>query len=366
MKFGLVGAGAAGGRIVDRMHGLEGTRERTFSEGNAFVFDTSPEAFEEYASVPADRQILLGDTHPDVRGEGTGGDIDTGADVAREESNEIYREFDGVETNALDAILLVAGLGGGTGGGVGPVLLEHLQSIYEVPVYALGILPHDGEGDGRALNAARSLPSFVSEAENVLLFDNDAWHTGEGSLEERYPELNDELTRRVVSALAAGELDGASVAENRIDSSDIMRALGTGGVSSVGYASTDIGTDTGLLAWLRSLLGTDQEEEETDAARTNSLVRRAVNSRLTLPCEIASAERVLVVLSGPPSACSRRGFESARYWLEEEADTVEVLAGDQPRPGSSRLAASVILSNVTEVPRVDELQSRAVAFQTGE
>jgi cell division GTPase FtsZ len=362
MKFGLVGAGAAGGRIVDRMHG-KGELSRSFADGNVFVFDTSPEQFDEYASVPAGRQILLGDTHPDVRGEGTGGDIDTGVSVAREESNEIYREFDGVESNRLDALLLVAGLGGGTGGGVGPVLIEHLQSIYDIPVYALGILPHDGEGEARALNAARSLPSMVSAAENVILFDNDAWHTGDGPLEERYPELNDEVTTRVVSALAAGELDGGSVAESRIDSSDIVRTLDTGGVSTVGYASTEIESESGLLAWLRSLLGSDQTDQETEAAKTKDLVRRAVNSRLTLPCEVSSAERVFVVLSGPPSACSRRGFESARYWIEQETDTVEVAAGDEPWTDTSMVAATVVLSNVTEVPRVDELQTRAVEFK---
>ncbi len=378
MRFGLVGAGAAGCRVVDRMHDLEQRHSRTFTDGNVFLFDTAPEEFGECESVPADRQILLGDTHPEVRGDGTGGDIDTGASVAREESNEIYREFDGVEANVLDALLLVAGLGGGTGGGVGPVLLEHLQSIYEIPVYALGILPHDEEETGRAVNAARSLPSFVSEAENVVLFDNDAWHTGEGPLEERYPELNGELAARVVSALAAGELDGGSTAENRVDSSDIMRTLDTGGVSSIGYESTAVESDSGLLAWLRSLLGIDQTDRagradqddeadqtarETDAARTKALVRRAVNSRLTLPCGVSSAERVLVVLSGPPEACSRRGFESARYWIEQETDAVEVLAGDEPRTDTSRLAATVVLSNVTDVPRVDELQTRAVEFQ---
>lgn len=363
MKFGLVGAGAAGGRIVDRMHGSERELGRTFADGNVFVFDTSPENFDEYGSVPADRQILLGDTHPDVRGEGTGGDIDTGAAVAREESNEIYREFDGVESNVLDALLLVAGLGGGTGGGVGPVLVEQLQSIYDIPVYALGVLPHDEEGEKRLLNAARSLPSLVSQAQNVVLFDNDAWHTGDGPLEERYPALNEEVTTRVVSALAAGELDAGSVAENRIDSSDIMRTLGTGGVSSIGYASTEVERETGLLAWLRSLLGTDQTDQETEAAKTKDLIRRAVNSRLTLPCEISSAERVFVVLSGPPSACSRRGFESARYWIEQETDTVEVAAGDEPCTDTSEVTATVVLSNITDVPRVDELQTRAVEFQ---
>jgi hypothetical protein len=36
-----------------------------------------------------------------------------------------------------------------------------------------------------------------------------------------------------------------------------------------------------------------------------------------------------------------------------------VLAGDDPRPGAERLAAVVVLSNVTDVPRVEALQQQA-------
>ena len=75
------------------------------------------------------------------------------------------------------------------------------------------------------------------------------------------------------------------------------------------------------------------------------------------------AERALIVLSGPSAKLSRRGFESARHWLEEETDTVEVRAGDEPIPGSSELTATVALSNVTDVPRIDAIQDRAVAYQ---
>ena len=60
---------------------------------------------------------------------------------------------------------------------------------------------------------------------------------------------------------------------------------------------------------------------------------------------------------------SRKGIESAREWLENEADTVEVLAGDDPREDSDTLAAVVLLSNVTETPRIKEIQNQAVDAQ---
>jgi len=42
---------------------------------------------------------------------------------------------------------------------------------------------------------------------------------------------------------------------------------------------------------------------------------------------------------------------------------VEVLAGDDPREDADKLSVAVLLSNVTDVPRVDTLQERAVDAQ---
>ena len=171
--------------------------------------------------------------------------------------------------------------------------------------------------------------------------------------------MNRELATRIVTLLAAGERDISSVAENAMDSSDIMRTLDTGGVSSIGYAKTSVDEQGGFLSRFRS----DEEfdDEASDAAKIKGIVRRAVNSRLTLPCEASSADRALVVLSGAPEAFSRKGLESARRWLEQEADTVEVLAGDEPNERASELTAAVLVSTVTEVPRIDEVQRRAIA-----
>jgi len=53
----------------------------------------------------------------------------------------------------------------------------------------------------------------------------------------------------------------------------------------------------------------------------------------------------------------------ARDWLEQETETVDVLAGDDPRGDSDTLAAVVLLSNVTDTPRIKEIQDQAVDAQ---
>jgi cell division GTPase FtsZ len=294
---------------------------------------------------------------------------------------------------------VVAGLGGGTGGGAGSVVIDQLQSICDVPVYAVGVLPSESEGSRPALTAARSLQSFVDRADNVVLFDNDAWiaddvwdtpptttdrsgdegadddadgdedvdDDADGRVMDAYGQANAVLADQLVALFGAGGVDGTVSSETQLDPSDIMRMLDTGGVSSIGSASIDLPRNGGVQGWLRALRdllpwtdGAADEEEATDAARINSLVRRAARSKLTVSCEISSADRALIVLSGPPGTLSRKGFESGRYWLEQEADVVDVMAGDEPHDGSATLTGVVLFSNVTDVPRIDAMQEAAL------
>lgn len=450
MKLALVGVGGAGVRIVDRMIEREVETGRNFCNGNVLAFDTAQQAFEEVDHLPEEHQALFGDVSPKVGEDGVGGNPDLGADVAREDVHEIGRAFDTLDFTEVDGALLVAGLGGGTGGGSGAVLIEELQAICEKPVYALGVLPEADAPDHSALTAARSLQSFVKLADNVILFDNETWRSaleaedgatdeaeddandddvtgerddqgdvleydendvasddpiedghaeGRDDEDDEYDAINDVVASYAMSLLGAGELEPITIAENRVDASDLARTLETGGVSSIGQATVDLDRNTGvlwsieqavhdlerktgvvssidravddldrrtgLISWLSGAFPSDLVErddgpEPTDAAKVKRAVRNAIDEDLTVPCAVDSAHRAVVVLSGPPTAVSRKGFESARYWLEQETDTVEVLAGDEPRRRASTLQATVLLSNVTEVPRIDEIQERAV------
>lgn len=401
MKLSLFGVGNAGVRIVDRLVAAEADTGRRFTDGNVLTFDTTTTAFEQATTVPEERQVLLGDTHPAVSqpatstesggvggaggdadgaagnaddpggdtdvDDGVGGDPEVGAAVATAELPEIRRALDLVDDTEVDAAMLVAGLGGGTGCGVGSVLLEELQSIFEDPVYVLGALPAATEPDRRALTAARGIRTMVPTADAMIPIDNETWRGDADQIAARYEAINDVIATRVLSLFAAGESASGSASEMRIDPADVRRTLGVGGVASIGQATFDLdnGPD-GWLARLRALLGLgsqDASDGPTDAATIKRLIRRALESTLTLPCDVTSADRVLLLLSGPPGDISRKGFETGRYLLEQETQTVEVLAGDEPIPGATTLTATVLLANVTTVPRIDALQQRAVAVQ---
>ncbi len=361
MKFALLGVGGAGCRVVDQILQIEQGSDRSFSGGNVLAYDTDKSIFETLEAVPLDRHVLVGDTHEALGGTGSDNDIDQAAAVAQEDRDELHREFDKLDLHEMDAIFVVAGFGGGTGGGVGPVIVEALTAVSELPVYVLGMLPTDSENATTTVNAARSLQSFVTHADNTILFDNESWYDAETELTEQYTELNETLAHRLLAVFAAGERQSADIAENRLDTSDVMRVMETGGVSTLGYAETAVHNPTTLLQRLRALFRNGEDESTTDAIRIKDLVHAAAESELTLPCDRSSTERALVVLSGPPHLCSRKGFEKARQWLEAETDTVVVLAGDEPRPSADDLRVAVLFSNVTTVPRIEELKEAAVA-----
>lgn len=361
MKLATIGVGNAGSKILDRMIEFENETDRNLCR-HVLAINTARTDLAKPDHIPEDRRVLIGDTHSKAKGHGVGGDVEVGAEVAQTDIEEIRRAFDDVEIHEVDAILVIAAHGGGTGSGAGPVVIDELQRMYDEPVYGLGVLPGKYEGGRPALNAARSLQSFVNKVDNLIAFDNDAWRMREQTIEEGYEQMNRELAIRIVTLLSAGEYDQPTVAENAMDSSDIIRTLNTDGVSSIGFAATAIDRESeGLLARFRE--EHEFDDDASDAAKINGLVRRAVNSRLTLECDVSSAERALIVLSGPPDKLSRKGLESARQWVEEQADTVEVLAGDDPRENARSLSAVVLLSNVADTPRIQTLQEQAVDAQ---
>jgi cell division GTPase FtsZ len=363
MNVAVVGFGNAGGKIADALLDFESETDRALCR-YVLAVNSAEVDLERLEFVPRSNRQLIGQTDERVKGRGVGADPDLGADVARRDVAEIERALDGVPVHEIDAFLVIAGLGGGTGSGGAPVIAERIQETYAEPVYGLGVLPEADEGGRASLNAARTLPTFAEAVDNLVLFDNETWQRSGDSFETGYEKTNWELARRVATLLGAGELDGSMVSENAMDASDLRRTLGADGLSTIAFADAELEPGTkpnGLLD--RFML--DGDHQETDhATKVYSLVRKAVRSRLTCPADVSSAERSLIVVSGPPAELSRKGLQRARDWVETETESVEVLAGDDPRKAADRLSAAVVLSNVTGIQRVEDLQDRAVGAKT--
>lgn len=359
MNLAVVGVGGAGCRLLDRLVEIESASGLDIGDANAMAIDTDRTALDDVTGVAPAARVPIGD--PVEMGDDEAHDPDRGVAAARTSRGELVDAFGRLDLPRIDAVLVVAGVGGATGGGAGAVVLEQLTSVTDRPVYAVAVLPAEGEGRDAARTAVRSLRSFVDGGDSVIAFDNEAWCPDAHEPDGDYVEANRALAIRLVTLFGAGEPTAEDVIEGRIDPSDLVRTLEPGGLASIGYAAMDVsGRDGGSRLGLRSMLRRDDGgEDDPDGEAIAYLARRAARGKLTLPCDLASAERALVLRSGPSAALAGVGFEDGRFWLEETADTVEVLAGSVPNETATELATVVLLANVTVVPGLEALKARA-------
>ncbi len=332
MKVVLIGVGQAGGKITQVM--AEFDHEMGFNAvRGAFAVNT---AKADLQSLDIDTMLIGQDR---VKGHGVGGDNELGAEVMQEEATEVMDGLDGRITTEAEAVVIVAGLGGGTGSGGSPALAKELKRVYDLPIYVLGVLPGRDEGSLYQANAGRSLKTVIRESDSTILIDNDAWRTSEESVGEGFDNINQQIAQRVGLLFAAGEVV-EGVGESVVDSSEIINTLRNGGVASLGYASADAGEDAG-------------ENVNTITSTT----RNALLTSMSLPNAV-EAEAALLVVAGDPERISRKGVERARKWIEEETGSLQVRGGDFPLE-SDRLASLVLLGGVERSQRIQEFMERA-------
>ncbi|WP_292519922.1 tubulin/FtsZ family protein [Methanoculleus sp.] len=363
MRVFFIGFGQAGGKIVDMF--IEQDKRMQTQNFRGIAVNTARTDLMGLKNIELKDRLLIGQTV--VKGHGVGTDNVTGARVTADEIDAIINAIDSRGTHDIDAFVIIAGLGGGTGSGGSPVLARHLKRIYREPVYAIGILPAPEEGRLYSYNAARSLSTLVNEADNTFIFDNSAWKNEGESVKDAYNRLNDEIVRRFGVLFRAGEVGKAGIGEMVVDSSEVINTLRGGGISTVGYAiSEKVSPRTKQTQGLFSGLMRKKEKTEEvltgedKSAKIIALVRRAMLGRLTLPCDYSTAERGLVLLAGPPDEMDRKGVEKSKSWVEENIAGVEVRGGDYPVQ-SDYVAAVVVLATIGNAPRITELLEIAKA-----
>jgi cell division GTPase FtsZ len=339
MKVVLIGIGQAGGKVSQRLAEFDHNRDFGAVQGALGV-----------NTAKADLQNLDIETmlvgRDRVKGHGVGGDNDLGAEIMQDEATEVLDGLEGKLTTEAEAVVIVAGLGGGTGSGGAPALAREMKRIYDIPVYVLGILPGRDEGAIYQANAGRSLKTVAREADSLLLIDNDAWRSAGESMEEGFEEINENIAQRIGLLFAAGEIGaGDNIAESVVDSSEIINTLRPGGMAVIGYASAQASADAG-------------ENVNT----ITSTARNALLTGTSVP-NVVQARTALLVVAGQPERISRKGVERARSWLEDETGSMEVRGGDFP-VDSDRLAVLVLLGGVERSNRINEFLERAREAQS--
>ena len=271
MKVVLIGVGQAGGKITQRL--AEYDYEMDFGAVQGALAVNTARA--DLQNLDVDTMLIGRDR---VKGHGVGGDNELGAEIMQDEATEVMDGLEGFLTSEAEAVVIVAGLGGGTGSGGAPALARELKRIHDLPVYVLGILPGRDEGAIYQANAGRSLKTVAREADSLMLVDNDAWRTAGESVEEGFAEVNDNIAQRFGLLFASGEVDAVDeIAESVVDSSEIINTLRAGGMSAIGYASAAASPDAGdnvnaITSTTRNALLTGTSVPNVVKAQTGLLV----------------------------------------------------------------------------------------------
>src|SRR5687768_10343911 len=116
------------------------------------------------AQAVSETKILLG--FKSMRGLGAGGDPERGRLAAEEDRDQIRALCEGA-----DLIFLIAGLGGGTGTGAGPVVARIAKECGAL-VLGMVVLPFECEGSRRQRQAQMGLQEFKKAADGVICLPN--------------------------------------------------------------------------------------------------------------------------------------------------------------------------------------------------
>jgi cell division protein FtsZ len=152
----IIGVGGAGLSLVD------GLRLDNFQSVEQLAVDVDSRAL---ADSIASEKLAIGRRH--TRGMGTGGDFALARKAAEEEKDLLRKKLDGI-----DVVFLLAGLGGGTGGGAVSVIARLAREAGAL-VFAFCPLPFSWE-KGRHAQAEDCLAELRKFANAVVPLPNDS------------------------------------------------------------------------------------------------------------------------------------------------------------------------------------------------
>jgi cell division protein FtsZ len=152
----VVGVGGGGGNAVSRM-------ARDFFRGVDFIAINTDHQDLDQCNVK--EKLYIGRTL--TRGLGAGMNPDIGRQAAEENRSEIAEALKGA-----DLVFIAAGLGGGTGGGAGPVVAETAKQSGALTI-AVVTKPFAFEGSQRERLAQEALMKFKDKVDALVVVQND-------------------------------------------------------------------------------------------------------------------------------------------------------------------------------------------------
>ncbi|GAB7091314.1 tubulin/FtsZ family protein [Halorubrum luteum] len=375
VQITLIGVGQAGGRLADTFLDVDDWLVRDPVAGTCAI-DTSRAHLQNLSAVPDAQRYLMGTDR--AKGHGVGLDNELAATIAVEERARIRDIIDGLPIAESDAVLTLAGLGGGTGSGMTPAIAETVRNEYDIPVYGLGILPHSRTSPIQTLNAARSLRSLRQQTSHVFLFDNDAW--GEADPDE---ELYRELNERVATALGTlfgvvDHVDTESTEETQTATEYSAGVLSNNALSAIGFATEPADhiapaeRNQGLFSrlWPTSpgetgpnSTAADESDPSVRSKQIEEILSEATSPPYTLSVDPDKDREVGLFVIAPKSYLSETDLREQELTTVDRLDPTHLHAYEPSSAGTcSRVSAVCLLTDDCFDP-VAELIEQAITLQ---
>ncbi|MDK2831070.1 MAG: cell division protein FtsZ [Methanolobus sp.] len=316
----IVGCGGAGNNTINRLYnmGIEGAE--------TVAINTDKQHLD---LIRADKKILVGKTL--TRGLGAGGYPEVGAkaaELARGTLEEIFKD--------ADLVFVTAGMGGGTGTGVAPVVAEVAK---EQGAIVVGMVSSPFRVErARAVKAEEGLEEFRRAADTVIVLDNNR-------LLEYVPNLPIDQAFSVMDQIISETVKGITETITQpslinIDYADIRAIMGCGGVAVM-------------------LVGESKNQDKSD-----DVVRAALNHPL-LDVDYRGATGSLVHITGGPDLSLKEAEEIAASLTYELSSSANVIWGARISPEyEGRVRVMAIMTGVQSAQILGQPQCSSISYDS--
>ena len=270
----IIGVGAGGGKAVNRM------REAGLTGLEFYAVDTDSGALDAYDDVTP---IQIG--QESTKGLGARGNSEVGREAAEEDSVAL-------ETLVSDAdmVIIVAGMGGGTGTGAAPRIAS-LARRYGVLTVAVVTLPFHSEGEQRAAQAENGVKALRTAADSLIVVGNQHLIDEGNASTERIQDavrVSDELLSRGVQ-LITGNIVNAEH-EVSVGFADVESVLRVPGRTAMGIGQA-VGEERGRIAAESAI--SSPLLEGANLAKASGLLVEVVAPQDFMMAELDSAMQVI-------------------------------------------------------------------------
>jgi cell division GTPase FtsZ len=370
MRIFAIGLGGAGCRIADTLYG----QDHQFSKVScveAIAIDRDAGTLNHLAHIPPAKRIYFPPVS--LQTDDITDDITT---------DEIINLLHNLDTGDKDAIILCTGAGG-TMAGVGVAILEKVRTTVVEPVFGLVTLPALIEGRRTSAKAAQDIDRLLPLVEGIIVFDNEKRSVHAAADNEKpkptnqksrplakkgpaddkrmiYRSMNADIARYLGLLLRAGEIneDGEiETGEVVLDAGEILNTIRGMGFIAIGYAAAKTMDEKFHIGSLFRRTGAQVESGHKKAERLVDLAKEAVYENISVPCDLTSAEKALILVAGPTQAISLKGLMTVRKWIDRSIAGMEMRSGDYPVKNTRYIAIIIVLSGLSNIPRIKEIRA---------